>query len=147
MTFTIAYYETHYRKYFGGADRSIAIYMSLDFIKIFIGIITLIVAVFSLVKWYNNRTAKKSVITEEPMNEIAIGLLGYGQWLVGMCSGILTTSVGMPGVPLALYFSMSNFNKEIICSTTLAFFIVVYVLSIVVQVFTVQFRIVLYGPQ
>ena len=114
------------------------VYMSLDVVKVFIGIITLIVACFSLMKCWNNRLSRVLVKTEELASTIGESPLGRGQWLAGVCSGILTTSIGMPGVPLALYFSVNHINKEIIRSTTLAFFIAVYTFSIVVQVFTVR---------
>lgn len=110
------------------------IYMSLDLLKVFVGIVTLIVAGFSLVKWYKYRADGK--LAESGV--IIARSLGYGQWLAGVCSGILTTSIGMPGVPLALYFSVNNISKEIIRSTTLAFFIAVYALSIIAQALTVH---------
>ena len=116
----------------------IFVYMSLELLKIFVGIVTLIVACFSLVKWYKDRISRVSVKPESSVKETRTNSIDIGQRLVGMCSGILTTSVGMPGVPLALYFSMNNISKEIIRSTTLAFFIAVYTFSVVVQIFTVH---------
>src|SRR5690625_193913 len=43
--------------------------------------------------------------------------------LVGTISGSLTTSIGMPGPPLLLYFSGTNTEKEKLRATTLAFYL------------------------
>ncbi len=53
--------------------------------------------------------------------------------LVGGISGLFTTSIGMPGPPLLLYFSGTNTNKEKLRSTTLAFFLFIYLVSLVIQ--------------
>ncbi|HLR52325.1 MAG TPA: sulfite exporter TauE/SafE family protein, partial [Candidatus Avamphibacillus sp.] len=49
-------------------------------------------------------------------------------------SGIFTTSIGMPGPPLLLYFSGTNTEKETLRSTTLAFYLFIYLASLVLQV-------------
>ena len=71
------------------------IYMSLDLLKVFVGIVTFMVACFSLVKWYNNQIVKTLVKEENEVNKIETKRLVYGQRIVDMCSGILTTSIGM----------------------------------------------------
>lgn len=55
-------------------------------------------------------------------------------FLVGGLSGMFTTSIGMPGPPLLLYFSGTNTNKEILRGTTLAFYLFIYLASLVFQV-------------
>jgi len=53
---------------------------------------------------------------------------------VGGISGVLTTSIGMPGPPLLLYFSGTDTQKEKLRGTTLAFYLFIYLISLVVQV-------------
>ncbi|GAB6171187.1 sulfite exporter TauE/SafE family protein [Paradesulfitobacterium aromaticivorans] len=58
--------------------------------------------------------------------------------LTGGISGFLSASLGMPGPPLLIYFSGIGMPKERVRSTILAFAIVVYSVSFVLQ-------LVLYG--
>lgn len=53
---------------------------------------------------------------------------------VGGLSGSLTTSIGMPGPPLLLYFSGTDTQKEKLRGTTLAFYLYIYFISIIIQV-------------
>ncbi|KOP71665.1 sulfite exporter TauE/SafE family protein [Cytobacillus solani] len=53
---------------------------------------------------------------------------------VGGLSGALTTSIGMPGPPLLLYFSGTDTQKEKLRGTTLAFYMFIYLISLVIQV-------------
>jgi len=53
--------------------------------------------------------------------------------IVGASSGFLTTSLGMPGPPLLIYFAGANIDKAILRSTTLAYFVFVYLVSILLQ--------------
>ncbi len=54
--------------------------------------------------------------------------------LVGSVSGVMTTGIGMPGPPLLLYFSGTDTKKESLRATTLAFYLFIYFVSLVVQV-------------
>lgn len=54
--------------------------------------------------------------------------------LVGGISGSLTTSIGMPGPPLLLYFSGTDTQKETLRGTTLAFYLFIYLVSLLIQV-------------
>lgn len=54
--------------------------------------------------------------------------------LVGGLSGSLTTSIGMPGPPILLYFSGTETKKEALRSTTLAFYLFIYLASLIIQV-------------
>ncbi|TKJ03878.1 sulfite exporter TauE/SafE family protein, partial [Bacillus cereus] len=49
-------------------------------------------------------------------------------------SGLLTTSIGMPGPPLLLYFTGTNTEKEKLRATTLAFYLFIYFISLVTQI-------------
>lgn len=51
----------------------------------------------------------------------------------GGLSGSLTTSIGMPGPPLLLYFSGANLKKEKLRGTTLAFYLFIYAVSLLSQ--------------
>lgn len=53
---------------------------------------------------------------------------------IGTVSGLLTTSIGVPGPPLMLYFSGGGFPKQVARATTLTFFLFVYSASLAVQV-------------
>ncbi|MGM8216861.1 sulfite exporter TauE/SafE family protein [Bacillaceae bacterium W0354] len=54
--------------------------------------------------------------------------------VVGGVSGVLTTSIGMPGPPLLLYFSGISSEKKKIRSTTLAFYLFIYLVSLILQI-------------
>jgi len=54
--------------------------------------------------------------------------------LVGGLSGSFTTSIGMPGPPLLLYFSGTDTKKEKLRGTTLAFYLFIYLVSLIIQV-------------
>ncbi|MBJ3793050.1 sulfite exporter TauE/SafE family protein, partial [Bacillus sp. OA1] len=51
-------------------------------------------------------------------------------FIVGGLSGLLTTSIGMPGPPLLLYFTGTNTEKEKLRATTLAFYLFIYFISL-----------------
>ncbi len=55
-------------------------------------------------------------------------------YLVGGLSGLLTTGIGMPGPPLLLYFSGTNMPKAQLRATTLAFYLFIYSVSLVIQI-------------
>lgn len=55
-------------------------------------------------------------------------------FFVGGLSGAFTTSIGMPGPPLLLYFSGTGSGKETLRATTLAFYLIVYVASFIMQI-------------
>ncbi|HDR7159919.1 TPA: sulfite exporter TauE/SafE family protein [Bacillus cereus] len=55
-------------------------------------------------------------------------------FIVGGLSGLLTTSIGMPGPPLLLYFTGTDTEKEKLRATTLAFYLFIYFISLVTQI-------------
>lgn len=55
-------------------------------------------------------------------------------FLFGGLSGSLTTSIGMPGPPLLLYFSGTGTQKEKLRGTTLAFYLFIYSVSLLLQI-------------
>ncbi|WLR50821.1 sulfite exporter TauE/SafE family protein [Bacillus tianshenii] len=54
--------------------------------------------------------------------------------VVGGLSGSLTSSIGMPGPPILLYFSGTNTQKEKLRGTTLGFYLFIYLMSLVIQI-------------
>ncbi|MDF2066571.1 sulfite exporter TauE/SafE family protein [Bacillus sp. Cr_A10] len=55
-------------------------------------------------------------------------------FIVGGVSGLLTTSIGMPGPPLLLYFTGTDTEKGKIRATTLAFYLFIYFISLITQI-------------
>jgi uncharacterized membrane protein YfcA len=53
---------------------------------------------------------------------------------IGGLSGMLTSSIGMPGPPLLLYFSGTDTEKAKLRGTTLAFYLFIYFMSLLIQV-------------
>ena len=53
--------------------------------------------------------------------------------IVGGISGALTSGLGMPGPPLLVYFAGARMEKAALRSTTLAYFLFIYALSLVLQ--------------
>ncbi|WP_342387549.1 sulfite exporter TauE/SafE family protein [Salinicoccus bachuensis] len=55
-------------------------------------------------------------------------------FFAGGIAGSLTTSIGMPGPPLLLYFSGTDSLKEKVRGTTLAFYLFIYTVSLIIQI-------------
>ncbi|WP_430791280.1 sulfite exporter TauE/SafE family protein [Virgibacillus flavescens] len=53
---------------------------------------------------------------------------------IGGLSGAFTTFIGMPGPPILLYFSGTNTSKEVLRATTLAFYLFIYLVSLITQI-------------
>lgn len=66
---------------------------------------------------------------------IKIKSTSFRDAVVGSLSGVLTTSIGMPGPPLLLYFTGTDAEKEKLRSTTLAFYLFIYFVSLLTQIF------------
>lgn len=54
-------------------------------------------------------------------------------YTIGGFSGAFTTCVGMPGPPILLYFSGTNTSKDVLRATTLAFYLFIYFVSLIIQ--------------
>lgn len=130
-------------------------YAPLGILKITIAIVVLALTTFSLTKYYKEFVVKEAnqlaittntsdlvILARSPVDE-QTGKAYQGavkkckELLVGFFAGALTTSVNMPGVPTSLYFNSGNFKNEVVRSTTLGFFIVVYITGMVMQAITV----------
>lgn len=53
--------------------------------------------------------------------------------MTGAISGLLTTSLGMPGPPLLIYFAGAKVDKATLRSTSLAYFVFIYSISFLLQ--------------
>ncbi|WJY28294.1 MULTISPECIES: sulfite exporter TauE/SafE family protein [Sporosarcina] len=93
----------------------IYLYADIWILKLATGTATLFLTALLLLKWTTSRSAGKDA-------------------LAGSISGILTTSIGVPGPPLLLYFAGTQMDKSVLRSTTLAFYLVVYTVSLVMQI-------------
>lgn len=58
--------------------------------------------------------------------------LGNGR-RIGFLSGFLTSSIGMPGPPIVLYLMSRNTEKHIFRGTSMAFYCLVYLISLALQ--------------
>lgn len=90
------------------------IFLDVQPLKILVSILILLSTVLLVAKITVKQTKLKELIT-------------------GALSGLLTTSLGMPGPPLLIYFSGTNVDKATLRSTTLAYFVFVYSASILLQ--------------
>lgn len=100
-----------------GLPMGIIIFTYLDVLKLKFGIslIILLVTMMLILKLRINQSEGRDII-------------------VGGLSGSLTSSIGMPGPPLLLYFSGTDTNKEKLRGTTLAFYLFIYTISLIIQV-------------
>lgn len=101
----------------GGLLSGIFIYLFLhiQIVKMLVGVLTIVVTVLLLLKSTIKRTRNKDLI-------------------VGGISGFLTTSIGVPGPPLLVYFSGTRMDKVTLRSTTLAYYLFAYSASLMMQI-------------
>ncbi|MBM7840078.1 putative membrane protein YfcA [Alkalihalobacillus xiaoxiensis] len=85
-----------------------------QFVKIAVGLLLLAVT-FLLVR--------NVTVTQTSARDLSVGSL----------SGMLTSSIGMPGPPLIVYFASARMTKESIRATTLCFFMIIYPISLFLQ--------------
>lgn len=95
----------------------IFLYLFLDIrlLKMTVGALILILTILLILKLTIKRTSNRDFLT-------------------GGISGLLTTSIGVPGPPLLLYFSGAKIDKTTLRSTTLAYYLFVYFASLVMQI-------------
>lgn len=65
--------------------------------------------------------------------KISVKQTNSRELIAGALSGLLTTSLGMPGPPLLIYFAGANVDKATLRSTSLAYFVFVYIISLLLQ--------------
>ncbi len=120
-------------------------FVSLDILKATVSVVILIVTFILIIISFKtnpqpkiNNTSDKSLVNQYTSSFDCSPTLKKIQFSIGLCAGLLTTSIGMPGVPLILYYNATNTKKETARSTTLAFFIFVYIISMGTQLLTVK---------
>lgn len=100
-----------------GLPVGIAVFLMIDLnsLKLMVSLLILLLTLMLIFKFRISRNNKRDL-------------------LVGGLSGSLTTSIGMPGPPILLYFSGTETKKETLRSTTLAFYLFIYLVSLIMQV-------------
>lgn len=93
----------------------IYLYLDIHVLKMGVGLLIIVLTVLLIFKLTIRRTRNKDLAA-------------------GGISGLLTTSIGVPGPPLLLYFSGARIDKVTLRSTTLAYYLFVYSASLVMQI-------------
>lgn len=88
--------------------------VNTNHLKMGIGIVILVLTLLLIFNFRINKSKRKDFV-------------------VGSLSGALTTGIGMPGPPLLLYFSGTATEKERLRATTLAFYLYIYAVSLLIQ--------------
>src|SRR5699024_5547580 len=91
------------------------LYININLLKMSVGLLIVVLTILLILQWTIKRTIKRDLMT-------------------GSLSGLLTTSVGVPGPPLLLYFSGAKMDVVTLRSTTLAYYLFVYVASLMMQI-------------
>lgn len=101
---------------FAGLPIGILLFLLLDLdgLKLGVSILILLLTVLLIFKFRISQSKKTDLF-------------------IGGLSGSLTTSIGMPGPPILLYFSGTDTKKEVLRSTTLAFYLFIYFVSLLIQ--------------
>jgi uncharacterized membrane protein YfcA len=121
-----------------GAPLGIWFFSATDLatLKTVVGLVLLCISTFALHRIYItwrviDSTAAFGISPESParwsLKELlrcAAGRGGKVQLVIGSIAGFFGASIGMPGIPLTVYYSAVNVEKEVARSTTLLFFIV-----------------------
>jgi len=93
----------------------IYLYVDVQWLKMVVGGLILLLTALLILKLTVRQTVTKDYVT-------------------GGISGLLTTSIGVPGPPLLLYFAGVGTRKETLRSTTLAYYLFVYLASLIMQI-------------
>ncbi|QQK75486.1 sulfite exporter TauE/SafE family protein [Salicibibacter cibarius] len=89
--------------------------LNIDALKLGIGLMILLLTMMLILKFRLSQTQGRDLF-------------------VGGLSGSLTSSIGMPGPPIMLYFSGADIKKEKLRGTTLAFYLFIYTISLFTQI-------------
>lgn len=120
-------------------------FVNLDTLKLTVSVVILIVTFILIISSFNTNhnpkigdSSDNSLESQDATAVEGTSFLKKTQLFVGFCAGLFTTSIGMPGVSLILYYNATNTKKETARSTTIAFFIFVAIISLVTQLLTVK---------
>lgn len=97
-----------------GLGMTIFLFLEVTTLKLMVSIILLVLTILLIFNFRIKQTERRDCIA-------------------GILSGGLTTSIGMPGIPLLLYFSGTNTTKSVLRGTTLAFYLFIYFFSLITQ--------------
>lgn len=99
-----------------GAPVGLLVYLTLDtdWLRITVSLIILLLTALMLCKVTVRKTPRR--------DHVAGGL-----------SGLLSASIGMPGPPVLLYFAGARIDKFVLRGTTLAAFLYIYLIALVLQ--------------
>lgn len=89
--------------------------MSMRTLTLFVGVLILLLTVLLMIR-------------------LRIRSTPAGDRVAGGLSGVLTSSIGVPGPPLLLYFTGSRLEKSVLRSTTLIYNLFVYSISLALQI-------------
>lgn len=89
--------------------------VNMTWLKMVVGVMILVLTILLILKFRSRQTTRRDFV-------------------IGGLSGAFTTSIGMPGPPILLYFSGAGITKEMLRATTLAFYLVIYAASFMVQI-------------
>lgn len=87
----------------------------VTFLKLGISVLILILTILLVLNFRTEQTNKRDFV-------------------VGGLSGTLTSSIGMPGPPILLYFAGTNTTKEVTRGTALTFYLFVYFVSLLIHI-------------
>lgn len=91
------------------------LYMDVRIMKLVVGGLILLLTVLLIMRFTMRQTTGRDYIT-------------------GGISGLLTTSIGVPGPPLLLYFAGAGTGQAVLRSTTLAYYLFIYAVSLGLQI-------------
>ncbi|MFD2638851.1 sulfite exporter TauE/SafE family protein [Piscibacillus salipiscarius] len=91
------------------------LWLDLQNLKLLVSLVILVLTTLLILKYRIRRSKNRDLV-------------------VGWFSGSLTASIGMPGPPLLLYFSGTDTKKDRLRGTTLAYFLFIYLVSLLVQI-------------
>ncbi|WP_174615044.1 sulfite exporter TauE/SafE family protein [Virgibacillus ihumii] len=94
---------------------SIFLVMHMTLLKLGVGALIILLTVLLMMKFRIRQNPKRDLV-------------------IGGVSGAFTTSIGIPGPPILLYFSGTDTSKEKLRGTTLAFYLWIYAVSLVIQI-------------
>lgn len=100
-----------------GVPLGIVIYLffDVDLLKLIIGALIIMLTLLLILNFPVTQTRNKDFFT-------------------GGISGLLTASIGVPGPPLLLYFSGTKISPAVLRSTTLAYYLFIYTVSLMIQI-------------
>jgi uncharacterized protein len=93
----------------------IYLYLNIDLVKVLVSLVIIFLTACLLLRIKIHQTERRD-------------------FFIGVISGLLTTSIGMPGPPLLLYFSGAGQGKTMIRNTTLAYYLCIYSVSLLIQI-------------